>query len=507
MALSFEVKESDLLGRIGVISVGDKRVETPCLFPVIHPVHQSVSPADLAAMGFKGLMTNSLILYSRRREEALAKGIHALLGFDGMFMTDSGGYQVLEYGKVDVGYREIAEFQQTIGSNLAVTLDRPTGYSRSRKYAAETMEYSLGNALSTIRQFGGSATAWVGPVQGGLFHGLLQKSARGLMSGGFRYLALGSPTEVMESYRFAELVGMIAATRRVMPYSTPLHLFGAGHPLTMALSVALGCDTFDSASYVLFGRQGRYMTGRGVLKLEQMKYLPCSCPVCVKTSVRDLGEMDFQSRSRQLAIHNLYVLREEMEGCKQAIAEGRLWDLVEEKATAHPRLMEAMQRFAGESGGLADATPALKDRGLIVRGDMDLDRPELKSAAAMLGRALHKDRKRALLITGGEGLSVARLRVGPKKLDITKFDVYRLHQLLGAYPAELEFVYPLTQTVGPFSSAAWMDTAEARARRVLRRMGYSSVVVVAAGDSGSASLRAVRSRRRRRASSPCPPST
>ena len=286
MGFAFEVRESDLLGRIGTLRVGKRALETPYMFPVIHPVSQIVPTTDLRSMGFGGLMTNSYIIFSRRKEDALSQGIHRLLDFDGIFMTDSGGYQVLEYGDLGIGYREVASFQSAIGSEMAVTLDRPTGHPQERSVARETVEYSLRNALATLEEFRGSATVWVGPVQGGLHHDLVAKSAKSLVKGGFQFLALGSPTQVMENYMFADLVRMVMSARREIPYATPLHLFGAGHPLTMSLAVALGCDTFDSASYVLFARTGRYMSRSGVMTLRSMKYLPCSCPVCARTSVK-----------------------------------------------------------------------------------------------------------------------------------------------------------------------------------------------------------------------------
>ncbi|HUI86406.1 MAG TPA: tRNA guanosine(15) transglycosylase TgtA [Nitrososphaerales archaeon] len=507
MGLSFEVKESDLLGRIGVLTVGGKQVETPCLFPVIHPVRQSVSTRELSEMGYRGLMTNSLILYGRRRDEAVAKGLHKLLDFDGMFMTDSGGYQVLEYGQVDVDHRRIAQFQSSIGSDLAVTLDRPTGYSLSRKYASETMKYSLENALATIREFRSSDTSWIGPVQGGLFESLLRESTRKLVAGGFDMLALGSPTQVMENYRFAELTSMIVATRAAMPYSMPLHLFGAGHPLTMAMSVALGCDTFDSASYVLFARKGRYMTGRGVLRLEQMRYLPCSCPACVKTTLQELGEMEHAERTKAVALHNLYVLREEMLSCKEAIAEGRLWDLVEEKASSHPRLSEAFLSLVRKSAQLRDGTAAIKGRGLFVRGPQDRERPELLTAAAMLERAFTKRCSTALLVLGGEGVPFGRLRFSRRAFRMGSFDAYRLHPVLGAFPAELEFVYPFTQTVGPYDGGLDERGLLREARSRLKREGYRRVAIARADEGGEVVPLMVRSRRTPRVASPYPPST
>src|SRR5271156_6857961 len=110
-AFSFEVKETDLMGRVGVMRVGKRSFETPCLTPVVHPVWRDIPLAQIKAMGFDAVMTNSYILYKRNQAEALAKGLHELIGFDGVLMTDSGGYQVLEYGDTEFTPDEIADFQ------------------------------------------------------------------------------------------------------------------------------------------------------------------------------------------------------------------------------------------------------------------------------------------------------------------------------------------------------------------------------------------------------------
>ncbi|MDE1858759.1 MAG: tRNA guanosine(15) transglycosylase TgtA [Thaumarchaeota archaeon] len=482
MSFTFEVKETDLLGRVGEIRVGGRALETPYMFPVIHPVSQIVPTKDLAAMGFGGVMTNSYIIYSRLRERALGSGVHRLVDFDGAVMTDSGGYQVLEYGDLEVGYRDVADFQSRIGSDLAVTLDRPTGYPQTRKVAKDTVDYSLGNAKATLSEFGESRTLWVGPVQGGLYGDLVRRSAKAMVAAGFRFLALGSPVQVMQSYMFAELVDMIMSARRAIPYSVPLHLFGAGHPLTMPLAVALGCDTFDSASYVLFARSGRYMTRSGVLNLQSMRHLPCSCPACAPTSVVELMEMEHQERTKALSLHNLYVLREEIEGCKEAIAEGRLWDLVEERSMAHPRLRDAFARMAKYSRDLEVGTPAIKDRGLFVRSTLDYARPELSIARAKLAGAISRASRTAAVASGpgGDGGEGA--------------DVYGVHPVLGPYPMELRFQYPLGQT----------ETAEAQgvppdAKKALKAMGYARVRLPQAEKK-----KAPRSRRSRRGASPSP---
>ncbi len=498
MKFAFEVKESDLMGRVGILRVGKHVLETPCLFPVIHPVVQAVPTAELSKMGFKGIMTNSYIIYSRVKEEALENGVHRLVDFDGAIMTDSGGYQVLEYGDLGLGYGEVASFQDKIGSDMAVTLDRPTGYSQSKRYSRETMEYSLKGAVGTMDEFRESQTVWIGPVQGGLFTDLLKRSATSLIRAGFEFLALGSPTQVMENYRFSELVKMIAASKKAIPYSVPLHLFGAGHPLTMPLAVALGCDTFDSASYILFARRESYMTERGVVALRAMKYLPCSCGVCSRTSVTELLELEAGQRVKRLAAHNLWLLRKEVETCKEAIVEGRLWDLVQEKATAHPRLHEALADIQREGKSLREGTPAMKERGLLLRTKADLSRPEVEMSKLRLAATRKRRAKKAVLLVS-RAPPAGRVKAQRQNRSSEARDLYRLHPILGPYPAELDFVYPFTQIV---AAKDLPKSTEKEAVAVLRKMGYSSVKVV--GERGSRAYLGTRlmNRRKRRAVSP-----
>jgi 7-cyano-7-deazaguanine tRNA-ribosyltransferase len=499
LKFAFEVKESDLLGRVGSMRVGGRTIETPYMFPVVHPVVQSVTLREIADSGFGGVMTNSYIIHSRKKDEAHERGVHDLLGFDGVVMTDSGGYQVLEYGDLEVDYREMASFQAAIGSDIAVTLDRPTGYPQERTRALDTMEYSLKNAVSTLKEFAGEKTTWVGPIQGGLYTDLVEKSASSMVEAGFEFLALGSPVQVMENYMFADLVRMVMAAKGSVPYSMPLHLFGAGHPLTMALAVAMGCDTFDSASYILFARTGRYMSRDGVHSLATMKYLPCSCQVCSKSTVRGLLEMAEKERVRALSIHNLNLLKEELEACKEAIFEGRLWDLLQVKSMAHPRLREAFLELVKHGKVLREGTPALKERGLLLRSAEDFHRPEIESAKSRLEGALRRRTKKAVLVVGGD---TAPAGVGRgKKGGVDSADAYRLHPVLGPYPVELEFVYPFSQS----TLAAGLDdgpSARRKAVAFLKRLGYASVEIA---ESDPVRPSRVKSRRSRRGASPSPP--
>ena len=61
------------------------------------------------------------------------EGLHKFLDFDGAIMTDSGAYQILVYGEVEVSQKEIVAYQEGIGSDIATMLDIPTGWKITKE--------------------------------------------------------------------------------------------------------------------------------------------------------------------------------------------------------------------------------------------------------------------------------------------------------------------------------------------------------------------------------------
>ncbi len=196
-------------------------------------------------MGFDAVMTNAYTTFRRLNERA-QDGIHKIIGFDGTIMTDSGGYQVLEFGSVDVDPLGMAAFEEKIGSDIAIILDKPTGLDVTRNFARKTVLETLDSARKTKEFLTRQDMIWTLPIQGGKYLDLVTRSAKESSKLDYGCYALGSPVEVMEEYDFSLLVEMIRASKNNLPENHPFHLFGAGHPLIIPLAVALGCDTFDS---------------------------------------------------------------------------------------------------------------------------------------------------------------------------------------------------------------------------------------------------------------------
>lgn len=466
----FEVLCEDMLARIGRLKTKRGVLETPALLPVVNPSVQVVQPRRIyEEFGYSAVITNAYIIKRRWGEEALKLGVHRILDFPGVVMTDSGAYQLLSHGRVDVEPNEIVKFQEGIGSDVAVILDVPTGFDVNYAHASWTVDETLFRAKQAFNVIEKRNILWVGPVQGGKYLDLVRKSAKAMSQLPFHLHALGSPTRVMEQYLFDLLVDMIFTAKAHLPIERPLHLFGAGHPFMFSLAVALGCDLFDSASYALYARSDRYMTPHGTLRIEQLDYLPCSCPVCVKQSCKELKAMDRSERERILAEHNLYVCQAELKLIKQAIRDGRLWELIEVRARSHPSLLAALRKLLAYVNHLEKHTPISKRRGILCLGPESAMRPEVLRYKERLRNRYRPSStfKVVLLIPRTRRKPFSRDAFVKKLLDRLSRELGAKSEAVhvcvydpffGVVPLELDDVYPISQSE---SFEGWEDYSQA----------------------------------------------
>src|SRR5574342_302949 len=449
----FEIKKSDLAGRIGILHTNHGKVETPAYVPVVHPVRQSIQPKKMREMGFDLIITNAYITLNNFRDEAVKRGIHEIINYDGVVMTDSGGYQVLEYGRVDVEPKDMASFETSIRTDIAIPLDRPTGYGLSKKKAKSYVDHTLKISKETLDQSEKNGQIWIGPIQGGEHFDLVKRSTKTLVEYGFEMLALGSPVEFMESYEYKLLANMILTAKKQMPDSIPLHLFGAGHPMTIPLAVALGCDTFDSASYMLYARKDRYIMDDVTARLGEISYFSCSCEICSKYTPKELVTLDNEDKTNRLAIHNLFAIKAEVNRVKEAIHEGRLWEYVLKKTRSHPKLFETISVFTQNPAHFVDRTPRFKEKAIFLFSKEDQFRPEVTSFHALVRQ--FKCKKDILVIVPDGTVRpfyLSKEYNDLKKRFLKKFDNVQFCQFnpfLGIIPLEISDMYPASHYVMP----------------------------------------------------------
>lgn len=376
--VEFEIKDRDAAGRLGVLKTQHGRVTTPALLPVINPNKLLIEPREMQKrFGAEVVITNSYIIYKKKdlKEKAVAEGVHSLIGFDGVIMTDSGTFQSYVYDDIDLDPFEIVDFQRNIGSDIGTVLDVFTTPDTDHQRATEQMNITIERAKKSVRRKGEMLLACT--VQGGVFSDLRTKCAQQLSRLDADVFPIGGVVPLMENQRYDALVNCILAAKKGLDPSKPVHLFGAGHPIVFPVAVALGCDLLDSAAYAKYAVDGRMIFPWGTEKLEELEELPCSCPICSGFTAKELKNLEEKERVRNIALHNLYVSFAEMKRIRNAIRNGTLWELVEQKASCNPALFDGLRVLEGKESKewLERFEPLSKPGALMYTGTHTVHRP------------------------------------------------------------------------------------------------------------------------------------
>jgi len=385
MNVDFELLERDGAARICRFKTPHGTVETPALLPVLNPTKLVITPEELRrSFGIEMVITNAYIIYRNPelRERARKEGVHRLLGFDGAVMTDSGTFQSHVYRTIEIKPEEIFDFQIEIGSDVATVLDVFSEPEFSRNEAENSVHLTLQRTKDVLSRMRGNSMI-ASTIQGSLYQDIREEAAASI-STLVDYCAIGGVVPLMEQHRYRELISIIAATLRTVNRSRPLHLFGAGHPSILPLAVMLGCDLFDSASYVKYAYDGRMMLEWGSTDLEKLRYNSCTCPACISHTVDELRSLKGEERTIFLARHNLHVLLSTIKRIKQAIRDGELWNLVQNASRADPALFDAFLS-AVNAGATNDFEPLSRKSGFNVMDSISLSIPPLRNALERAG--------------------------------------------------------------------------------------------------------------------------
>ncbi|MEM4557213.1 MAG: tRNA guanosine(15) transglycosylase TgtA [Desulfurococcaceae archaeon] len=480
----FEVKRVDLAGRIGKLTTRHGTLETPFLFPVVDPTRQVPSLGKIYEIGFNGIITNAYLFY--KRNQGLVKSLHDELGWKHTIMTDSGGYQILVYGGVEVDNKTIVKYEAEIGADIAVILDVPTGSKMTYEEAEKAVYETYKRGIEALPLIENTEEMWVYPVQGAPYKDLLLRSAVLARKLPYDIYAVGSPTVMLEKYEYLKLVEMVITVKLHLPPNKPLHVFGVGHPMIIPFLVAAGADLFDSASYILYARDERYMTEFGTKNLKELSYFPCSCPVCSKYTPQELLELNRSERIELLAVHNLYMLNKEIRTTKQHIKEGRLWELLEYKSRGHPTLHTAFEFLKKNAKLLERYSPTSNPGGRAVfmySGDEALYNPRISvnvKRAEELALA-DVENKTVVIIPAYRKPYTSQeefLKVFALSDRSSNVKILFIHPLLGIFTPGLAVTYPFYQHKCKFTRTL-IDESKVRAMitRILDRKPRKVIVV------------------------------
>ncbi|MCM8758733.1 MAG: tRNA guanosine(34) transglycosylase Tgt [Candidatus Omnitrophica bacterium] len=344
---SFEITSSDDYARIGVFSYPKGKVETPCFMPVATCASiRLLTSQEVMDMGFGAIILNAYHLFKRPGLEILKKsgGIHNFMRWNGMVVSDSGGFQIFslpdshadENGIIlkdpESGIthyftpEKVMEIQNSIGADVIMCLDYcPKIWDNLKEVNLGVHRTVSWAKRSKLVHTNPRQQLW-GIIQGGVDIGLrkycfeeLEKiSFEGYGIGG---LSIGEPWE-----KTIEVVNSICRSigKKVV------YLMGVGMPDQIVETVELGVDFFDCAMPTRIARNGTTISWSGKFNIkaasckeQQIPLDPeCDCFVCrtyTRAYIRHLFNAKEMLGMRLNSYHNLYFMAKLMEKIREAI--------------------------------------------------------------------------------------------------------------------------------------------------------------------------------------------
>ena len=327
------VVATDGAARAGVATVHRGSYETPCFMPVgTRGAVKYLSADDYSRLGARIVLGNTYHLMLRPGADAVAGlgGLGRFSGWDGLTLTDSGGFQVFSLDpRVDddgVDFRSTydgslhrftpesaVDVQERIGADIQMVLDvcppLPSPPAAVRLAVERTAAWAARARASHRRD----DQSLFGIVQGGTDESLRAESAERTVGIGFDGYGIGG-LSVGETR--AEMLPALAAALSRLPSDRPRYLMGVGDPASLVEAIGLGVDQFDCVLQTRLGRHGTALTSSGRVNLSRAEHSgsdepidrSCGCEVCARHSrgfLRHLFQVGEPTASRLVSLHNV----------------------------------------------------------------------------------------------------------------------------------------------------------------------------------------------------------
>jgi queuine tRNA-ribosyltransferase len=346
---AFAVEARDGRARAGELTTPHGTVRTPAFMPVgTAGAVKAVLHRDLREIGAQILLANTYHLMLRPGDALVAGlgGLHGFTGWEGPFLTDSGGYQVFSLAALrrldEQGVRfqshidgtthllspeRSIAIQQNLGADIVMAFDECPPGDAPREAVAEATARTTRWARRS-REAHTRPDQWLfGIVQGGVHLDLRETSARELMAIGFPGYAIGG-LSVGEPKPGRDRV--LDELDPVLPAESPRYLMGVGTPQDLIDAVGRGVDMFDCVLPTRNARNGQLFTSRGRLSIRNARYRDdprppdpdCRCPTCTSASrayLRHLHLANEMTAATLMSVHNLFFYLDMMGTMRQSI--------------------------------------------------------------------------------------------------------------------------------------------------------------------------------------------
>jgi 7-cyano-7-deazaguanine tRNA-ribosyltransferase len=234
---------------------------------------------------------------------------------DTVVFADSGGFD-FSNGEVDTTPERTLETQREIGADMLGTVDVPILRENRDAENQRRIEQSTAYALEASDRHDGEGLL-IASV-----HGHDPETVQNTLQylechGDFDGYALGSMVPLRTDYK--KVTKLIISARQAT--DKHLHVYGLGGIVYQPLLLYLGVDSFDSSAFIRSAGNRNYLLpgfgGQELHTIDDLKYLPCSCPVC-----RDRPLDKIREDRDLLTKHNLWALAMELRRFRYIISAG-----------------------------------------------------------------------------------------------------------------------------------------------------------------------------------------
>ena len=350
--VAMDVAATDGAARTGWAHTARGSYRTPCFMPVgTRGAVKYLSAIDYETLGVEIVLANTYHLMLRPGADVVAAlgGVGPFAGWDGLTLTDSGGYQVFSLGPaVDddgVTFRSTYDgsrhrltpegavaVQEQLGPTIQMALDVCPPLPSPPEVVRVAMDRTSAWAKRARAAHQRPDQALFGIVQGGIDEAWRAESARLVADLDFDGYGIGG-LSVGETR--AEMLAALAAAVAELPPERPRYLMGVGDPASLVEAVALGVDQFDCVLPTRLGRHGTALTSAGKVQLRNARFVvsdepvdpACRCAVCARHALgylRHLFQVNEPTAARLLTWHNVAWTLALMDDVRAAVATGRL---------------------------------------------------------------------------------------------------------------------------------------------------------------------------------------
>ncbi len=336
MKLEIDIAAQALGARRGSIKTTNGVFQTPVFMPVgTRGAIKTIAPHNYKELGAEIVLGNTYHLMLRPGADLIDQmgGLAKFTGWQGLTLTDSGGYQVFslkpKFDETGVYFRstydgdlihftpeDAVKVQEKIGADIQMVLDvcsaLPASFETLKDAVEKTYDWAKRAKAAHDRT---TDQALFGIVQGGDNEQLRIESAGLTTSLDFDGYAVGG-VSVGETREAMIRVVDIIADNNCLPENQPRYLMGVGDPVGIIESIMRGIDMFDCVLPSRLARHGVLLTWQGKLHIRRQDFKlsedpidkDCPCQVCATYTrgyLRHLTATKETSAAYLCTLHNL----------------------------------------------------------------------------------------------------------------------------------------------------------------------------------------------------------